>query len=210
MKDVRSFSTGRLEELAKAKHKPFNNSLLDFSQLKKRELHIDQLGYRQNISVFKILKQQSIPNDPVHHIFPVDLEELRPSRFVKVFRKAHLPALDGKDFLEGIERVEYQRRHPNYQRSVEAYKLKHGAYGNKKIEEDIPKLKKEIQENEELCKYRIEQIKKPENRRLALRLAHVAPPKGDRDHGNYSRTTRTLIRDLTPEKNVVENNLIMI
>lgn len=155
--------------------------------LRRKGLHIDELGLRHNVTAFRIIKQHVHPDDEKHLYIPVD-DDPRNKKFVKIFKPDHLPPLEEKDKMDKIDRIIYERLHPTYERQALIYKRKHGVYGYKKIEEEIPDIFKRLAEKRQQFIERYQKLLEPRNKYLALKLGQVRAPRDNTEIGKFVRS----------------------
>jgi hypothetical protein len=168
----RSASTGRLER---------PGSL---------ELNIEKLGFKQNIAAFHLIRQEIAPEEKKFTFISID-DAPTSKKYMKIFKSKYLPPLEHKDGLEGIDRILYERHHPEYLNKANGYKHKHGAYVPR--ESRIPLLARTILDVRRSSQEHQEQIGKPENRRQALKLGSL---RAISSFGKFLNNSQVLLKKL--------------
>lgn len=163
--------------------------------LKKKGLHIDELGLRFNITAFRIIKQHVHPDDEKFYYIPVD-DDPRTRKFIKIFKPNHLPPLEEKDTMDKIDRILYERLHPSYERQALIYKRKHGVYGYKKIDEEIPDMMRRIEDKKKQFLDRFEKLTQPRNKFIAAKLGEIRAPKDRTDLGKFVRSASVCLLNI--------------
>ena len=168
----RSVSTGRLER---------PGSL---------ELHIEKLGFKQNIAAFHLIRQEIAPEDK--KFFFISTDDAPTSKtYIKIFKSKYLPPLELKDGLEGIDRILWERHHPEYLHKANGYKGKHAAYVPK--ESKIPNIAKTILDVRRVSQEFQEKIMKPENKRRIFKLGSL---RASSSFGKFLRSSQVILKDL--------------